>query len=64
MEAQSDPEYGRGATTVTDPPSTELPSVPRADRGAPINLETYYTEAGMDYRAWSRAFNTHFGYWR
>jgi ubiquinone/menaquinone biosynthesis C-methylase UbiE len=31
---------------------------------APIDLETYYTEAGMDYRAWSRAFNMHFGYWR
>ncbi len=35
-----------------------------ADSGPPINLETYYTEAGMDYRAWSRAFNMHFGYWR
>ena len=30
----------------------------------PIDLETYYTEAGMDYRAWSPAFNMHFGYWR
>ena len=35
-----------------------------ADSGEPITLETYYTEAGMDYRAWSRAFNMHFGYWR
>ena len=30
----------------------------------PVDLATYYTEAGMDYRAWSRGFNMHFGYWR
>ena len=24
----------------------------------------YYSEAGQDYRAWSRDFNMHFGYWR
>lgn len=36
------------------------PSVARA----PIDVETYYTEAGMDYRAWSRGFNMHFGFWR
>ena len=30
----------------------------------PVDLEAYYTEAGMDYRAWSRRFNMHFGYWR
>ena len=35
-----------------------------ADTAAPIDLETYYTEAGMDYRAWSRGFNMHFGLWR
>src|SRR5215470_17491795 len=29
---------------------------------APVDVETYYTEAGMDYRAWSRKFNMHFGY--
>jgi cyclopropane fatty-acyl-phospholipid synthase-like methyltransferase len=29
-----------------------------------VDLETYYTEAGMDYRAWSRGFNMHFGYYR
>src|SRR5581483_9058620 len=29
-----------------------------------VDLETYYTEAGMDYRAWSPRFNMHFGYWR
>ena len=27
-----------------------------------IGLEQYYSEAGPDYRAWSRAFNMHFGY--
>jgi len=30
----------------------------------PVDLETYYTETGMDYRAWSRNFNMHFGYYR
>jgi SAM-dependent methyltransferase len=30
----------------------------------PVDLETYYTQAGMDYRAWSRGFNMHFGYFR
>jgi cyclopropane fatty-acyl-phospholipid synthase-like methyltransferase len=30
----------------------------------PVDVETYYTEAGMDYRAWSRGFNMHFGYYR
>src|SRR5262249_30119797 len=29
----------------------------------PVDLQTYYTEAGMDYRAWSRNFNMHFGYY-
>ncbi len=29
-----------------------------------VDVTTYYTEAGMDYRAWSRGFNMHFGYWR
>jgi cyclopropane fatty-acyl-phospholipid synthase-like methyltransferase len=36
----------------------------RTDTPAPVDLETYYTEAGMDYRAWSRSFNMHFGYFR
>jgi cyclopropane fatty-acyl-phospholipid synthase-like methyltransferase len=39
-------------------------SAPPENSSATIDLETYYTEAGMDYRAWSRAFNMHFGYWR
>lgn len=29
-----------------------------------IGLEQYYSEAGPDYRAWSREFNMHFGYYR
>jgi len=29
-----------------------------------VDLGTYYTEAGMDYRAWSPRFNMHFGFWR
>jgi len=32
------------------------------DTPAPVDVETYYTDAGMDYRAWSRGFNMHFGY--
>jgi|SRR5579863_3650864 len=28
-----------------------------------ISLEQYYSEAGPDYGAWSRAFNMHFGYY-
>jgi SAM-dependent methyltransferase len=30
----------------------------------PVDLVTYYTEAGMDYRAWSSSFNMHFGFYR
>jgi ubiquinone/menaquinone biosynthesis C-methylase UbiE len=62
---------------VSDPLASGL--TPRLDSGAtepaiaapaaeaahtPVDLETYYTEAGMDYRAWSRGFNMHFGFWR
>jgi len=36
---------------------------PMGDKApAPMDVEMYYTEAGMDYRAWSRSFNMHFGY--
>ncbi len=38
-----------------------------SDRAAagpsPIDVQTHYTETGMDYRAWSRNFNMHFGYY-
>lgn len=39
---------------------------PRAPASASlrVDLETYYTEAGMDYRAWSHNFNMHFGFYR
>lgn len=37
---------------------------PAAARPAAVDLATYYTEAGMDYRAWSRGFNMHFGFYR
>src|SRR5258708_11618179 len=37
---------------------------PPAQGPLPIDLKTYYTEAGMDYRAWSRNFNMHFGFFR
>ena len=51
---------------VTDPTRAPQLAVDLAAREAPspIDLETYYTEAGMDYRAWSRGFNMHFGFWR
>lgn len=42
------------------PASTDV----AAEARSPIDVETYYTEAGMDYRAWSRGFNMHFGLWR
>ena len=29
-----------------------------------VSLEQYYSEAGPDYKAWSREFNMHFGYYR
>jgi len=38
--------------------TTAAPVAPR------IGLEQYYSEAGPDYRAWSREFNMHFGYYR
>ena len=28
----------------------------------PLHVLTHYTDVGMDYRAWSRNFNMHFGY--
>jgi ubiquinone/menaquinone biosynthesis C-methylase UbiE len=39
-------------------------SAPKQAAPAPVDLVTYYTEAGMDYRAWSRNFNMHFGFYR
>jgi SAM-dependent methyltransferase len=52
---------------TTDP--REPATAPAGSEGAAattpvVDLTTYYTEAGMDYRAWSRGFNMHFGYWR
>jgi MPBQ/MSBQ methyltransferase len=35
-----------------------------AEAAPQIGLEQYYSEAGPDYAAWSRAFNMHFGYYR
>ena len=35
-----------------------------AETASRIGLEQYYSEAGPDYRAWSREFNMHFGYYR
>jgi MPBQ/MSBQ methyltransferase len=45
---------------------TDRPRDETTKAGGPslVDLETYYTEAGMDYRAWSRGFNMHFGYFR
>lgn len=39
-------------------------SAPQPGAPVPVDLVTYYTEAGMDYRAWSRNFNMHFGFYR
>ena len=32
--------------------------------GPSDSFQRYYKEAGPDYAAWSRAFNTHFGFFR
>lgn len=37
---------------------------PVADHTARQQLLAYYTEAALDYGAWSRGFNMHFGFWR
>ena len=37
---------------------------PRVESGGAEDLHRYYEEAGMDYAAWSPAFNMHFGWWR
>jgi MPBQ/MSBQ methyltransferase len=42
---------------------TRRPQDVAANAPRPVDLETYYTEAGMDYRAWSRNFNMHFGFY-
>lgn len=34
------------------------------DTAPQVSLEEYYSEAGPDYAAWSRAFNMHFGFYR
>jgi ubiquinone/menaquinone biosynthesis C-methylase UbiE len=54
-----------------DPPVTTRAAALVATRGDDrpdgdhaVDVETYYTDAGMDYRAWSPRFNMHFGYWR
>ena len=44
-------------------PSVQETPAPSAS-GTAVDVTTYYTEAGMDYRAWSRGFNMHFGFWR
>jgi len=49
--------------TPLRPAAAELRDLQRIDSDfAP--LVRYYSEAGPDYRAWSRRFNMHFGYFR
>lgn len=45
-------------------PALAVDPRPPAEAPLGVDLETYYTEAGMDYRAWSRDFNMHFGFYR
>jgi cyclopropane fatty-acyl-phospholipid synthase-like methyltransferase len=49
--------------TAHEPGARRLEDV-AANVPRPVDLATYYTEAGMDYRAWSRHFNMHFGFYR
>jgi len=53
-------DSGAGEPAIIAPASAVEPATARV----PVDLDTYYTEAGMDYRAWSRGFNMHFGFWR
>src|SRR6476620_11007024 len=59
-EAQDATESSR---TISDEETLSAPT-PGTAAPAPVDLVTYYTEAGMDYRAWSRNFNMHFGFYR
>ncbi len=49
MKAPPDPECRPDATIGAGPSGAGQVSAPAAGSGRPINLETYYTEAGMDY---------------
>jgi SAM-dependent methyltransferase len=40
------------------------PAVEAAASTEAVGLEEYYSEAGPDYAAWSKAFNMHFGFFR
>jgi MPBQ/MSBQ methyltransferase len=53
----------RSMSTFSSKPAADV-AAPGGGRSEPVDLETYYTEAGMDYRAWSPGFNMHFGYYR
>jgi SAM-dependent methyltransferase len=53
------PGYDRIAPDDLSPRQT-LSAPKQTSAPAPVDLVTYYTEAGMDYRAWSRSFNMHF----
>ena len=43
---------------------TPLLAVETVGPNQAIGLEQYYSEAGPDYAAWSKAFNMHFGFFR
>ena len=43
---------------------TPLATVGTTGSRETVSLEQYYSEAGPDYAAWSKAFNMHFGFFR
>jgi MPBQ/MSBQ methyltransferase len=55
-----------GDSTFTDSNGrdTRAGDVPLGSQSTRDQLLAYYTEAALDYGAWSRGFNMHFGYWR
>ena len=47
-----------------DPLETPLATIEKTGSREAVGLEQYYSEAGPDYAAWSKAFNMHFGFFR
>ncbi|RYF80424.1 MAG: methyltransferase domain-containing protein [Comamonadaceae bacterium] len=56
------PASAADACTPASQPAARGPTAPHAV--TPRDTQTYFTEVAHDYRAWSPAYNMHFGYWR
>jgi MPBQ/MSBQ methyltransferase len=56
--------FGDSTFTDTNGRDARVDGAPLGSQSARDQLLAYYTEAALDYRAWSRGFNMHFGFWR